>query len=108
MQFRVKSWVWKFTYPFAHKNFTQIGRTLYYPKDSYPKANVIEHEKVHEAQQMKLGVAPWFFLYLFCFPFLWNPWRYKWEMEAYSVEGIPEFAIKKELRSYRYGWLRNG
>jgi hypothetical protein len=101
-----KSWVWMLTFPFAHNNVTAFGNTIYKPKGLRMNSNLIAHEKIHLAQQRKLGKWKYLFLYLFCCPFFWNPWRYKWEMEAYTKGSkFSKLTAKKLLQSSAYGWL---
>lgn len=108
MNFREKAWYWHLTLGFAGDNYTTLGETLYYPKGQFPSQEVIAHEMFHVKQQQEVGIIKYLFLYLFCFPFLWNPWRYKWEYEAYKLGSKwPESMIKKELSSSDYGWLKN-
>lgn len=107
MKIKEKCWSWILTYPFAHENYTTVGHTIYFPEGSPPSEDVIRHEEVHERQWMEVGFLKFYFLYLFCLPVLWNPWRKKWELEAYT-EGskLSEKDAKRILASYRYGWLR--
>ena len=106
MILKEKSWVWFLTFPFANNNYTTIGETLYYPKGRYPSASIQAHEEVHSVQMKDVGICSYLFLYLFAFPILWNPWRFKWEEEAYKQNASSDEALKL-LRSYRYGWLYN-
>ena len=99
-----KSWIWYFTYPFAHNNTTTIGDTVYYVV--LPNVTVLKHEEIHMRQQKEVGLIKYLFLYLFCLPLFYNPWRYKWEREAYKKgTGFDDAAIKKILGSSEYGWL---
>lgn len=106
MTLKPKSWVWWLTFPFAHRNYTTLGTTLYYPKGMVPNLYTIRHEEIHARQQQEIGLIPFVLLYLLALPILWNPWRWKWEHEAY-VKG--SYATEKEttriLRSMNYGWL---
>jgi hypothetical protein len=109
MNVKPKGWIWKLTFPFAHDNYTTIGKTIYYPKKEYPSNYVIAHEQFHMNQQADVGIVKFVLLYLFVFPFLWNPWRWKWEYEAYTKGNLySDKSTKRILRSYKYGWLRNG
>lgn len=103
-----KGWIWKLTYPFAHSNYTVIGSTIFCPNDKLPPAYILKHEKIHVLQRQKYGAFLFYFLYLFALPFVWNPFRYKWEMEAY-IKGskLNEKEAKKLLQSPMYGWLQN-
>lgn len=106
MKLKEKSWIWKLTFPFAHNNYTAIGETIYYPKGHYPTNLTIEHEKIHLEQQKQVGLVKFLFLYIFALPFLYNPYRFKWEYDAY-VRGskLSHDETMKILKSYRYGWL---
>lgn len=101
-----KSWLWYFTFPFAHSNYTTVGETIYHPKGKVPSQMIIDHELIHIQQQKDVGLVKYLFLYLFCLPLFYNPWRYKWEYEAY-IKGskYPESFVKKLLSSVSYGWL---
>lgn len=68
------------------------------------------HELVHIRQQRRwwkyggpLGLLAWLFLYAFVLPVGWNPWRWKWEYEAYK-EGskFGDFGIERKLRRFPY------
>ena len=103
--FKKKSIFWYLTFPFAHKNFTTIGDSIYGP--TIPDAQTLNHELIHVRQMKIHGTFKFIFLYFFCFPFFYNPWRYQWEREAFLYGSmISEKDMKKELGSYRYGWLR--
>jgi hypothetical protein len=103
-----KSWLWKLTYPFAHRNFTTVGRTLYYPQGFIPTKRIIAHEQIHMAQQKEVGLLKFLFLYLFCAPLWRNPWRWKWEMEAYTLGSrYTKRQAANILQSKAYGWLRH-
>jgi len=108
MKVKRKSWIWWLTFPFAHNNWTTIWNTIYGPREDCPY-ETIRHEEVHSAQQHRWGWAllpVWIFCYVFLLPLFWNPFRYKWEYEAF-VEGswYSDEQTRKILRSYRYGWL---
>ena len=83
-----KGWATAFTaYPFGV--FIQPGL------DSVTEARVLKHESVHWVQQYNwfkaawyFGLFAWYFAYLFLLPLLWNPFRRKWETEAYLAEGM--------------------
>ena len=102
---RKKNLIWFLTFPFAHNNFTTIGDSIYCPE--IPSKQTLEHELIHVRQMKIHGTFKFIFLYFFCFPFFYNPWRYQWEREAFLYGSmISEQDMKKELGSYRYGWLR--
>jgi len=72
--------------------------------------DILIHETVHYMQQRRwalyglgIGLLFWHFLYLFALPFIYNPFRRKWETEAYRVNGWSDEFIKKNiLRGYPY------
>jgi hypothetical protein len=97
------------------------------------KKEVIDHEEIHLAQQFKalikglilwalitpylvtlgawiaiilllpIGIYIWFFLYLFCLPFGWNPWRKRWEFEAFKQgNGFSDAKIEDILKNPPY------
>ena len=100
-----KGWIWKLTWPFAHNNFTTFGETIHYPNLPAEKYT-LEHEKIHIRQQKEVGMLRFLFLYLFAAPVLFNPWRKRWETEAYrDGSKYPPETIKRILRSSAYGWL---
>lgn len=106
MTLKPKSLWWKFTFPFAHNNFTAIGETLYHPKGVTVPSHVYDHEVIHSLQQKHEGLVKFILLYLFVCPILWNPWRKKWEFEAYVLgTKLTADYTRKLLRSYKYGWL---
>lgn len=107
MILKSKNIFWKLTFPFAHNNYTTIGETLFYPKGYPPIRSIILHEEVHAKQQKEVGIVKFIFLYLFAFPFLWNPWSFKWEYEAYRKGSKYDKHITLlMLKCYKYGWLR--
>jgi hypothetical protein len=113
MNYKKKSWIWYLTFPFAHNNYTTIWDTVYCPHDRKPSVDIMAHEAIHSRQQKewgKLAVPVWIWLYLVGFPlglpFFFNPWRKKWEFEAYTKGSLfSEKYTLSILRSYRYGWL---
>jgi hypothetical protein len=69
----------------------------------------LEHELVHIRQQERwlvrglgVGLPLWFFLYLFALPVGWNPWRRRWEAEAYRRDGRSEAEIERILSGPPY------
>ena len=81
---------------------------LYHPKGIRPGASTLRHELIHEQQQEDIGKWKFLFLYLFCCPLFYNPWRYKWEMTAF-IKGsyYSKSVAKSKLKSLTYGWLLN-
>jgi hypothetical protein len=72
---------------------------------------VLKHENVHLAQQRRwlvyglgVGLLAWFALYLLALPVWRNPWRRRWETEAYLAQGFTPVEIDLILRSQPY-WL---
>lgn len=106
MKFKPKKWYWILTWPFAHNNYTLIGKTLHYPKGLFPSETIIRHEMVHVEQKEKYGTLHFLFKYLFLLPLFYNPFRYRVEYQAYkAAQGYSDDRIHKILSSYRYGWL---
>jgi len=68
-----------------------------------------KHEGVHYEQQklwatrgLGIGLLAWFFLYLFVMPYGWNPFRKKWEIEAYTAQGITKEKAIETLQGSPY------
>ena len=105
-----KSFWWNLTIFANQKNNTTVGSTIYVESDwdqldEWTQNSIIKHEKTHVAQQKAFGFFRFIFLYLFCLPFLYNPFRYKWEYEAYKNQGLVDQEIQSILKSWQYGWL---
>lgn len=95
--------------PFKIGSFT--GFTLY-PFIFYFDVGVIPHEKVHIRQQMPywkkagpLGLLAWLALYFLVLPVGWNPFRRKWETQAYKKgskysDEVIEYILKKSYFLY--------
>jgi hypothetical protein len=102
-----KSILWKLTFPFAHKNYTIIGDTIYSPTGT-ASASVMAHEKIHLEQRKKVGSLKFYFLYLFAFPLFKNKYRANWEIEAY-IHGS-KYTLKQAKQmvygTTTYGWLK--
>ena len=68
--------------------------------------STLAHELVHVRQQAEHPV--WFWVsYLLLFPVGWNPWRTRWEAEAYAVDVRAGGSIQGAARSMAgplYGW----
>ena len=69
------------------------------------------HEGVHWKQQERwfkkawfFGLIAWYVCYLFFLPWIWNPFRRKWETEAFEAQGIRPERINSILRRWPY-WL---
>lgn len=106
VKIKKKSWIWKLTFPFAHKNTTTWNGVIY-TKDGSIGAQTLAHELIHIKQQAEVGKWKFAFLYLFCLPFKYNKYRWNWEMEAYIHGSKITLAQTKEiLKSTTYGWLQ--
>lgn len=104
-QIKDKSCLWWLTFPFAHKNVTAWNGVIYKPKGVELSFRTIEHEKIHLRQQQRVGKWKFAFLYLFALPFVYNPWRRDWELEAYVYgSGLTEDEARRVIKSYKYGW----
>ena len=107
-----KKWYWWLTI-FANPNVTTtIAPHMYLSKgfknlSSKGQAQILKHERIHLKQQEETGIIKYLFLYTFCFLVFYNPWRYKWEYEAYTKSGTSKKQTKKYLKSWHYGWLQN-
>jgi hypothetical protein len=79
---------------------------------------MLEHERVHYEQQRRwalyglgVGLLAWFLLYLFFLPVWKNPFRDRWEREAYhKAQGYSDEVIDAILvrRPYYLWSLRKG
>jgi hypothetical protein len=99
-----KSWIWKLTGPFAARNLTTIGHTIYHPKGEDVTPEELAHEMIHVRQQEEVGIVKFLFLYMLCLPLFWNPWRTKWELEAYTKgSGLTAAQAHRLLESWAYG-----
>ena len=68
---------------------------------------VLSHEQIHVLQYAREGLFKFLFLYLFALPLLWNPWRARWEAEAYAVNvraGASIQACAKVISGSGYLW----
>lgn len=103
-----KSFIWYLTI-FANPNVTTtIYPNIYLSKNFYnlsklSQTKIIKHENIHLKQQ-KNHLLKYLFLYIFVFPLFYNPWRYKWEYEAYTKSGTSIEQTKKYLSSWHYGF----
>jgi len=74
------------------------------------KEYISKHELVHIDQQgawfkkaWYFGLLAWYFLYTFALPYIWNPFRKKWETEAYTKgSGYSGEETKKIMKKYPY------
>lgn len=85
---------------------TTFGNRLYLPAkwDMFPQSVqsvIIEHEKIHSAQQKKITPLLYHFLNLFVLPILFNPFRLYWEKDAW------EKTIYLIARNYSTDFLNN-
>jgi len=100
-----KPWWWII----SRRAYTTVGHTIYFPKGRslHPASAIYDHEIIHVNQQEEVGLVKYIFLYLFCLPLFYNPWRWKWEYEAYLYGSKWKHEdIVKKLNSELYGWLR--
>jgi hypothetical protein len=74
----------------------------------------LKHEGVHWQQQRRwaiyglgVGLLAWWALYLLALPVGWNPWRRRWETEAYRTQGCTFVQIRDMLqrRPYYLWWM---
>lgn len=52
-----------------------------------------------------LGWLAWYFLYLLVLPIGWNPFRRRWETEAFKTEDYSDERIKDVLKRRYFLWL---
>lgn len=104
MKVRPKGW---FLRTFTFKDaFIVWFDTIYCPPGKLPTHGIIRHEEIHREQQRKWTWLLWHILYFFFLPLFWNPFRYKWEFEAYHKGNkLSEDQIKVILNTKTYGWL---
>ena len=114
MNIIIKEWYWNLTIFAGCNNNTTIGQTIYVESDwssleQWQKDQLIAHESIHIKQQAQVGIIKFMLLYFLCLPLFWNQWRWKWEYQAYK-EGSrwEDTTIIETLRSWHYGWLKNG
>jgi hypothetical protein len=76
-------------------------------------ASLCRHEGVHYDQQKRwaffgfgVGLLAWFALYLLVLPVYWNPFRRKWETEAFKAQGYFDKEIDEILTKAPY-YLRS-
>lgn len=111
-QLQTKSLFWYLTVFANPGTTTAIYPRIYLQKNFYllPKSlqeRILKHEAVHLKQQEQTGIFKFLFLYIFILPIFYNPWRYKWEYEAYKSTGHNPSWIKQMLGGWHYGWLLN-
>ena len=102
-----------------------IGRTIHltyktwnlYVSNGQKPNGTIYHEYVHHCQQQETGFIKFILLYLFCVPIFKNPYRRKWELDAYRItlawrlektgNITPAYRerLAKILSAWRYGWM---
>jgi hypothetical protein len=106
-----KKWYWWLTIFATPIVTTTISPHIYVSqgyKDLSKKGKdiIIKHENIHLQQQEEVGLWKYLFLYCFCLPILWNPWRYEWEYKAYTKTGTSKKQTEEYLSSHYYGWLQ--
>jgi hypothetical protein len=91
-------WSW---YPAAG---ITLGRHVFLRFPGTP--SLLAHELVHVRQQVERPI--WFWVsYLLLLPLGWNPWRMRWEAEAYAVQVRAGWSIESAARAIAgplYGW----
>ena len=91
-------WPW---FPAARITF---GRHIF-KRDKGSKLT-LAHELVHVRQQAEHPI--WFWVsYLLLLPLGWNPWRMRWEAEAYAVQvrhGYTVESVARVIAGPMYGW----
>ena len=65
-------------------------------------ASLLKHESVHLRQQRHWLLLPWYLLYLFFLPVGWNPFRARWERDAYRAQGHSDRSITAKLKKAPY------
>lgn len=68
---------------------------------------VLAHEAIHVLQYQREGLLKFLFLYLLAFPILHNPWRARWEAEAFAVNirrGASREFCAKQISGFPYLW----
>lgn len=77
----------------------------------YPasRERALPHETAHWRQQRRwgiygsgIGLLAWFLAYVLLFPAVWNPFRRRWETEAFRVDGKTDDEIDAILRGWPY------
>jgi hypothetical protein len=62
-----------------------FGRTVFIRRTYKDDPVVLAHETIHVLQYHREGFLKFLFLYAFALPVGWNPWRARWEAEAFAV-----------------------
>ena len=84
-----------------------LGHLIFIRKAYKDDPVVLAHETIHVLQFKREGLFGYLFLYLFCLPCLYNPWRARWEAEAYAVNvraGASLQACAKVISGPSYLW----
>jgi hypothetical protein len=108
---KAKKWYWWFTIFASPTVTTTIYPNIYLSQGFYKLSKrsqnqIIKHEKIHLKQQEDTGLLLYLLLYCLCFPLFYNPWRYKWEIDAYMESGVSIEQAKINLGLWNYGWLK--
>lgn len=90
-------WRWLRFVPF-------VAAFCFFPLIAVQDEKHIPHETAHWHQQkpfMKVGyvglLLGWMAPYFLLFPIVWNPFRRKWEREAYAADGFTEKQVDRIL-----------
>lgn len=82
---------------------------IFIDPDTKNKELVLTHELIHYFQQKRwaiyglgMGLLIWFILYLLVLPVGWNPFRRKWETEAFKAEHFSLDFINQILKKPPY------
>jgi len=120
---KVKNWWWNFTifmncrisnaiWPFGIFLARAYKRVEDLERDPRTRKTIL-HEEYHLEQQFKwyirghvFGLFAWYFCYVFILPFFFNPFRWRWEAEAYmKAQNYNAKEIEGILSGWTYGKL---
>lgn len=110
---------------FLHSFVTTYGGKIYLPAEweNWPESRrqiTLAHEEAHAKQQEKITSFLYLLLYYLCLPIFWNPFRRRWEREAFekTIKITAEihghaYVQSQEYRDYiakqfytsTYGWM---
>lgn len=84
-----------------------LGQRIFIRRAYKDDPVVLAHEAIHVLQYKREGLARFLFLYVLALPVLWNPWRARWEAEAFAVNvrrGASLEDCAKQISGYPYLW----